>query len=433
VCFSSFAEVHLGFPGEASASVGIYIKDLSTGKVVAENNADRQLTPASIMKALTAATVMCLVDTSFRFSTPVYLYGHRNGSTWEGNLVIEASGDPSINSSEFPDSPDFATDIVEAMKETGITAITGKVIVNEDLPDSGQPGNWEIEDVPWPYGAGLFGFNFMDNTMRLWPATARTKPFDPGLIVSTQYAKKGSTLIRGTNSDKILAKGVNVRKKSWSINISMPNPARVFSYLLTDELRKAGIKVTGKTTDDISTRMLVAEHHSAPLTDILRRTMVVSHNMFAEAMLRLLAPGCSREEAVEVLTDFWTQRGLDMRNISITGGSGMARPDKLRPRFLGEVLEAMVRDWSVAQSYVNIFPRAGVEGTVKGLMADTPLAGKLALKSGSMSGVQCFAGYKLNDNNLPTHVVVIMVNDFHCSRSKLRNSIEDFLSDTFKQ
>ncbi len=423
----------LGFPAERSAAVGIYVKDLRSGEVIASRNADRLLTPASIMKSLTAASVMCLIDTSMRFTTPVYLYGQRRGEVWDGNLVIEAVCDPSIDSGEFPDSTDFASTIVAAMKESGITTITGKVIINEDLPDSGQPGTWEIEDVPWPYGAGLFGFNFRDNTMRIWPATGKTEPYDPGLIITTQYQAKGGTLIRGINSDRILAKGANVRKPSWVLSTSMPNPARVFSNLLTQKLSEAGIKVQGKTTENISTRMLIVNHRSAPLTQILRRMMVVSHNMFAEAMLRLLAPGCSREEAVMVEKEFWQQRGIDPAEMIIYDGSGLARGDKLTPRFLGNVLEAMARDWAVASPYVGLFPRVGEEGTVKGLLAETPLSGKLALKSGSMGGVQCFAGYKIDDNDLPTHVVVIMVNSFTCRRALVREGIESFLLSTFPQ
>lgn len=428
---SASAEITLGFPGEKTASVGIYVKDLRTGKVVASRNADKLLTPASITKSLTTATVMCLVDTAMRYATPVYLYGRRKGSTWDGNLVVEASGDPSLGSSDFPDSIDFAASVVNAVKEAGITQITGKVLVNEDLPDSGQPGTWEVEDVPWPYGAGLFGFNFMDNTMRLCPATGVTTPHDPGLIVIKQYAKNGGTLIRGINSDKIIAKGSSVRKPSWKLYTSMPNPARVFSHLLTEKLREAGVTVKGKETDNIATRMHLVTRRSEPLTALMRYLMFVSQNMYAEASLRLLAPGCTRAEAITVEKDFWKQRGIDTDGIILHDGSGLSRGNKFSPQFLGSVLEAMALDWGTASPYVSLFPKAGVEGTVKGLLADTPLAGSLALKSGSMGGVQCFAGYKLDANGLPSHVVVIMVNAFTCRRQLVREGIEKFLLNTF--
>lgn len=33
------------------------------------------------------------------------------------------------------------------------------------------------------------------------------------------------------------------------------------------------------------------------------------------------------------------------------------------------------------------------------------------MKTGSMSGIQCYAGYKLDENYEPTHIVVVMMNE----------------------
>lgn len=49
-----------------------------------------------------------------------------------------------------------------------------------------------------------------------------------------------------------------------------------------------------------------------------------------------------------------------------------------------------------------------------------------------MASVQAYAGYKVDAGGHPTHVVVIMVNGFFCSRSSLRKQTEAFLLDTFK-
>ena len=68
---------------------------------------------------------------------------------------------------------------------------------------------------------------------------------------------------------------------------------------------------------------------------------------------------------------------------------------------------------------------------MKNLLKDTPLTGRLALKSGSMSGVRCYAGYLLDENEHPSHVVVLFVNRYSCSGASLRRSIENFMLDTF--
>jgi len=44
-----------------------------------------------------------------------------------------------------------------------------------------------------------------------------------------------------------------------------------------------------------------------------------------------------------------------------------------------------------------------------------------------MNGVQCYAGYKIDDNGNPTHVVVIMANSFFGTRADLRTAISNLL------
>ena len=79
------------------------------------------------------------------------------------------------------------------------------------------------------------------------------------------------------------------------------------------------------------------------------------------------------------------------------------------------------------EDFVDVFPRAGVDGTVCSLFKGTPLEGRAALKSGSMSGVRCYAGYILNDDDEPKYAVAIMVNNFKCKVSEINKSIQDFL------
>lgn len=86
----------------------------------------------------------------------------------------------------------------------------------------------------------------------------------------------------------------------------------------------------------------------------------------------------------------------------------------------------------LADTYVNLFPKAGREGTVKNFLKNTVLEGKLVLKSGSMNGVHCYAGYKLGRNGKPTHAIVIIVNNFFCSRDALRKEMQRFLLAVFK-
>ena len=80
---------------------------------------------------------------------------------------------------------------------------------------------------------------------------------------------------------------------------------------------------------------------------------------------------------------------------------------------------------------MDLFPLAGQEGTLRSFLKGTPLDSYIALKTGSMSGIQCYAGYKLDYNFAPTHVVVVMVNNLS-DRPALRKDVERMLLDIFK-
>lgn len=73
------------------------------------------------------------------------------------------------------------------------------------------------------------------------------------------------------------------------------------------------------------------------------------------------------------------------------------------------------------------------EGTLKKFLAETPLDSYVAMKTGSMRGIQCYAGYKLDDDYMPTHVIVIIMNDIEKSRDKAKREAEKMLLSIFNQ
>lgn len=429
--FSAAAQV-LGFDGEESATVGVYIREIGTGRVVAEHNAAQAMVPASTMKSLTSATALSVLGEDFRFATPVELRGSRQGHAWAGDLDVRACADPTLESEYFDKNLGFCDSIISRLKKMGISSISGKVRVIECLKDAGPAPQWEIEDVAWSYGAALFGANWRDNVFRLWPATGRTKPHVPGLKIEKRHDADGTELIRGVESDRLIVYGRNFSNKKWVVTSTMPEPGTVLAYELTQRLRDAGIAVGGKDVALSSTaaKSEVYTHRSPAARHILRSLMVRSDNMMAEGMLRAISPDGTRKDAVKREKELWASRGIDLRYNGVIDGSGLARSNRLSPAKLGEVLMWMAKG-PHAELYPALFPLAGEHGTMKNFMAKTPLKGRLALKTGSVSGVQCYAGYLLADDGEPTHVVVIMVNGFYCPRAKVREAISTYLLDIF--
>lgn len=436
------------FPGSDGAFVGVHIENISTGKVIASYNKNRLFIPASITKCVTAATAIAkLKSKGPLFSTSVYCMGDVSNGVLNGSLVIVGGGDPTLGSRHFQSQPSFVAGLVSAVKECGIDSITGTVIIDAGVYEPvGESPYWLLEDIPWEYGAGLYGVNYKDNSFLM---SVKSEPEVTFSIVDNPYFEvfngiqrssraTGVVAMRGIRSSELYLSG-SISGTSYSSRYSVPFPSDLLQTDVLNALNKSGIGVGG--SEDISVQhddklTEIFKYNSPSRDEILRTLMYKSNNLYAEGVLRAIAlpseikafggNGISREDAISLEKDYLMSLGLDVSAVRINDGCGLAINNRISPAFMSKMLKAVE-----SAEYVSCFPKAGKDGTVKGLLAKTPLAGKLALKSGSMTGVLCYAGYKLNTKGKPTHTVVIMVNGFTCKTAQVRAAIAKYLLSVF--
>ncbi len=441
-CFCGSASAQpLSFKGSEGASVGIYIAEIGSRKIVADYNSARTFIPASVTKCVTAASAMLTLSPEFRFRTEVRAYGTVRSGVLHGNVVIIGGGDPTIGSRHFANRPSFAGEFVKWLKSAGIDSIAGSVLVSEGAyPEIGVSPYWLLEDTPWEYGAGYYGLNYRDNSFAMTVSTSGIVSMTPrieSLSVELDLSKSPAgevTAMRGEGSDFLYLYGA-MSGATYGSRYSIPRPSEVLLDDVFAAMSRGGI---GCSEDDVTADRdagitpMVYSSPTAP--DILRSMMEKSNNLFAESMLRAQAIGkgvkLTDNESLKLQKKLLEGRGHDFATIRILDGCGLAPGNKITPRFLGGILEDMASG-SHSKGYVGLYPLAGKEGTVRGLLANTRLAGKLALKSGSMSGVLCYAGYKIDANHKPTHVVVIMVNGFVGKGAPVRKAIADYLLKKF--
>lgn len=425
------AQNPLDIPGAERTRIGIYIEDLRSGDVLLDVNGEEYFTPASVTKSVTAATAMSIGSVPERFATDVVATGEITSGVLAGDLIIRTVGDPTIESEYFPETAGFADSVAAAVRNAGITRIAGTVVIDQSyLPDSGIPSGWEDEDLVWPYGTEHHAANFRDNKFVLTMPSKKSQPHVPDLVVRHTPGKGALKVDRDRGSDVVKTRGT-VRKRGQSITISTPDPAKVMRHELIEALARDGVEIGDRSKGThASDGTVIYTHYSPLVTDILQSLMFRSDNMMAEAMLRSSAPGKSRPEAAAEELNLWKMREVDTEGIVIEDGSGLSRKDRLTPYFLADIYVWM-SERPTAAAYASLFPRAGMDGTMKGFLKDTPLEGTIAMKTGSMKGVQSYAGYKLDSEGFPTHVIVVMINGFTCSRAKLKSAIERMLLDMF--
>lgn len=379
------AQCPVRFKGNERSNVGIYIEEIATGNKIVEYNSRQSMTPASIMKSLTCATALNLLGADYQFETGFYLVGTdpMNGSA---DLVIMADADPTMGSRHFKSSTHVMDSVAAYLIELGATYIDGNIDINGDvLPDGGGVlPQWEVEDITEYYGVGLYPLNWYDNYFE---------------------------------SDQII-----------------PSPEDYFVQQLGEVLTMNEIEINANELDFHADSLAldslhIYTHRSAPLKQIMRSLMVRSDNLMADGTLRALAPFQPRDSAISMVKEFWGALGVSLDESRILDGSGLARGNALAPDQLGRILTLMARS-ELCDDYVSLFPVAGKDFS---LLSGTKLSGRMALKSGSMTGVHTYAGYLLDrKTRKPTHTVVIMVNNFYCSRAQLKKAIENYFLQTLK-
>lgn len=364
--------------GLTPESSSVLVMDLLSGDRPAELNTRMPLIPASIMKSVTTASLLEKLDESYRFKTRVMLTGTIESRRLEGNIVVEGCGDPSLNS-RFIKSPDICVEIADALRREGVDTVEGRIVIDEDLwSGPAVPPSWMSGDLPHAYGTGSHALNFEDNA-------------------------SGSR--------------------------SVADPSAIFAARLKETLRRNGIAVADKPIRE-SRRELLLEHESAPLDEIIRSCMMRSDNQYAEALLRTFAVAEGKKGNTQAATArekrLWEKKGAPLDDVTIVDGSGLSRQNRITAEFMAYILAAKADD----PYYPSFFPLAGQEGTLRNFLAGTPLEGYVAMKTGSMNGIQCYAGYKLDEDYVPTHVIVVMMNDMR-NRATARMAVADMLREIF--
>lgn len=420
----------INIKGVDTTRTAIIIYDLKWGINLVNVNADKPLIPASVTKSVTTASLLNLADGEECFITPIVAEGEIRDSVLNGNVIIRVCGDPTIESACFEEAQGFADGIVGGLKALGIKEVTGNVVVDDSgFPDATTPPGWMAEDIVWPYGARLHGANFRDNRFRLRLPSKTTIPEVPDLRFSfSNPQRRGLKIDRKDGSETMLISGNS--KRGFSDSFSIPYPSKVMRNEVLERMKASGIEVRYQKTPEAKTSRTVYNHKSPTFASIMRSLMFRSDNLMAEGMLRAISPGGTRTEAINEEMAVWAMAGIAGGGVKIVDGSGLSRDNRLTARFLSDIYRQMLHE-EFGQEYTTFFPRAGLDGTMKGFLANSPLEGKVAMKTGSMKGVQSYGGYLLDDSGTPTHVIVFIANGFTCSRSALKNAFQRLLLELF--
>lgn len=436
-------------PSLRNGSVGVCVMSIDSMKMIAESNALQSQITASTMKTVTSATALNLLGKDYKFHTQVIADGkiHKKGRI-EGDLVIKGGGDPTLGSRHMPQSPNFIESVISALKENGIKEIKGNIIVDERAhPMPHVPASWMIEDLGYGYGTSVHALNFADNTLKL-NIDINHEGFSYYTDQSQNYFKvENHCNVMDEGTDSVSINGIGMRldiendilhlngnTKPWKgkMTVANPSPDLLLRDSLEIALKNAGIKIKHKQIkpNKKGAASVLLDYASPELSAIVKSLLERSDNMYTECVLRAIAANAGKEpkasNGVKIVKEFWKERGVDVTGLFMLDGSGLSRTNKAPVSFFTHMLAVAYPELKTkGVNFNELFPIAGKTGTVRRLTANTSAAGKFALKSGSMSHVQCYVGYYPAEN--PKYTVGVLVNSFTCPRSELQKMIAEML------
>jgi D-alanyl-D-alanine carboxypeptidase/D-alanyl-D-alanine-endopeptidase (penicillin-binding protein 4) len=163
--------------------------------------------------------------------------------------------------------------------------------------------------------------------------------------------------------------------------------------------------------------LILASYQSQPIVQDLRVINKVSQNLHAELMLRLLGKekgnSGSIEGGLEVVRGFLVSVGIKPDQFVFLDGSGLSREDLVTPEATMLLLQYCHKQpWG--QAFEDTLPVAATDGSLSDRFRNTPAAGMVRAKTGSLSHVYSLSGYATtesgehiafsimtNNNNMP--------------------------------
>ncbi len=398
-------------PSVDAAIWGVYVRDLNSGRVVYDLNANKTLMPASNQKLVTTAVALDILGGDYRYETTLHHIGRQSGGVLSGDLIVEGSGDPTFASKEYRGMDPLGS-WARQLAAQGVTRVEGRIVGDDNAFDeSPYPEGWDIGYIATEsFAAATSGLSASDNTVvvqirsgRVGEAPLIDASPDGFLDVTNQATtsarRRGRSVRvhRTLGTERVLLEGSVPRTYRRSLTIPVSNPTLLALHAFKDALETAGIEVDAELVDvddldrpiDYRSARSLFVHQSPPLKDILVQVNKESNNFYAEQVFRTFGWGGATDGAERRVRDFLAKAGVSSNGISARDGSGLSRKNMVTPETIGELLR-----------YMNHHPERDhfFQSLARGGEARTTLDYRLRgvpvwAKTGSLEYVRALSGY----------------------------------------
>jgi D-alanyl-D-alanine carboxypeptidase/D-alanyl-D-alanine-endopeptidase (penicillin-binding protein 4) len=416
---------------------GILVVEAESGRVVYEKNPDMMCIPASTTKLYSCSSALHHLGPDYKFETPVYRRGSVKDKTLTGDLILVAKGDLTFGGRTLPDGtmafadsdhtyadPVSTTaavtpteplagliDLAKQVNEAGIERVTGDVLVDDRLFDRDRSsGSGPTMVTPILVNDNVIDVLIAPADAAGKPALVATRPESAFVQMDAQVQTVASggvfvdvspanPALPGAAGAKIAVRGrIPVKSKPVVRVHPVADPAAFSRALFIETLRREGVAVEVSPLGEVRSNLpdrdgydrleRVAVFTSPPLSEAIKVTLKVSHNLYASTLPLLVAAKYGERRLADGLRregNFLKEIGVDTGAVSFAGGAGGAQADSTTPRATVQLLQALAKlpEYRAVDAGLPIL---GVDGTLAtSVGADSPARGKIRAKTGTLS------------------------------------------------
>ncbi len=417
------------------ARVSVLVVSLDRGDTLFSHLPDLSLVPASNLKLYSTAAALYYLGPDFRYSTYVLGTGEVEEGVLTGDLVLYGTGDPSISGRLLESSLSTFREMADSVAAQGIREVRGAVVGDGSYFDSAWIGDgWEEDDRMSWYAAPVGALSFAENVVSVRvlpggaagePARIRTTPQTEGLAVENRVrtVASGATRIRfEQGADGLVVEG-QIARRHPGLARSLPvvDPGNFAAAAFRAVLEERGIRVAGGVrsvrdagssavalaagsaapAEEPAPPRVLAVHLSPTLAELTRLTNHISHNLFAEAMLKAvgrvaLGDGSFAGGGRAVRYFLECEANVDSASLHIVDGSGLSNLNRVTARTTVQLLDYMRRS-GVGETFYASLPEAATRNdlahSLRNRMGGTAAAGNLRAKTGTIQHVSSLSGY----------------------------------------
>lgn len=422
-------------PQFASGRWSISVEDLDTGETLIDLEGGKLAEPGSFVKTYSAGAAWVKWGPDHTVTTPVKQSGEVTAGTLDGDLVLVGQGDLTMGGRTKDDGTVSFTnldhndanplpgatlttedpltgldELAAQVKASGITTVNGDVVIDDRL--------FQGTLAKQPITPIVINQNLLDILITPGeegqPATAALTPSVGAWTLDLQVETVGAGEEAEIEAPKVSADAPNTIVVTGTITADADPVLRVFEFddpstfartAFIEALERAGVTVTAdplKTNPKASlpdwaaveALPSVAELESLSLEEEVTYVMKVSYNRGAQTLICRLAVEAGKtncdKQGMGVAQEIWAEAGLDTTQTSLVDGSGL-EGNYITPQNAVDI-QALMAARPDAERWRDTMPILGVDGSLADVQKDSPAAGKVYAKTGTLVGGDSFNG-----------------------------------------